>query len=43
MSALEPMHCQRFHKTTQGYLYSSDGRQKAAAERAAVFERGVLK
>ncbi len=43
MSALEPMQCQRFHRTTQGYLPASDGRQKAAAERAAVFRRGVRK
>ncbi len=43
MSALEPLHCQRFHRTTQGYPHASDGHQKAAAERAAVFRRGVLK
>ncbi len=30
-------------KTTAGYLHASDGRRKAAAERAAAFGRGVLK
>jgi integrase len=30
-------------KTTQGYLHSSEKRWKVAAERAAIFGRGVLK